>query len=170
MEEKTMTPAEQVEKFLDEMKIEYQIVHHPVAHTTEEADSFIEGIDGVRTKTMFLTNKKKKEFYLLVMDDSKQLDFHQFEELTGAKRPKMANDDLLAQKLGLAPGIVSIFGLLNNEDHDVKIYFDKDILSEARMSFHPNINTSTIFVASNDVLQFVKNLDYDYQILELDEE
>lgn len=164
-----MEPAEQVEQALDKMNIKYQIVHHPVAHTTEEADSFIEGIDGVRTKTMFLTNKKKTECYLLVMDDSKRLDFHEFQELTGAKRPKMGNDDLLAEKLGLAPGIVSIYGLLNNKDHDVKVYFDKDIINEDRLSFHPNINTSTIFVKTNDVLQFVKNLGYEYQILELDD-
>lgn len=164
-----MEPAEQVEQALDKMNIKYQIVHHPVARTTEEADSFIEGIDGVRTKTMFLTNKKKTECYLLVMDDSKRLDFHEFQELTGAKRPKMGNDDLLAEKLGLAPGIVSIYGLLNNKDHDVKVYFDKDIINEDRLSFHPNINTSTIFVKTNDVLQFVKNLGYEYQILELDD-
>jgi len=164
-----MKPEEKVETALDKMNIEYQLVHHPIAHTTEEADSFIEGIEGVRTKTMFLTNKKKTECYLLVMDDAKRLDFNQFQDLTGAKRPKMAHDDMLAEKLGLAPGIVSIFGLLNNIDHDVKVYFDKDILSESRMSFHPNINTSTIFVASDDVLKFVSNLGYDYQILELDE-
>lgn len=165
-----MTPAEQVEQALDQMKIPYQIVHHPVAETTAEADHYIEGIDGVRTKTMFLTNKKKTTCYLLVMDDHQRLDFHQFQELTGAKRPKMASDELLAEKLGLAPGIVSIFGLLNNTDHDVQVYFDQAILDEARMSFHPNINTSTIFVATADVLQFVKNLGYDYQVLTLEDE
>jgi len=164
-----MEPARQVAEALKKMNISYQLVQHPVAHTTEEADHFIEGIEGVRTKTMFLTNKKKTACYLLVMDDAKRLDFHQFEELTGAKRPKMGHDDLLLEKLGLEPGIVSIFGLLNNEDHDVKVYFDKAILSEQRMSFHPNINTSTIFVASDDVLQFVKNLGYEYQVLELEE-
>jgi len=162
-------PDKQVEEALKKMNIQYQIVHHAVAHTTEEADKFIEGIDGVRTKTMILTNKKKTECYLLVMDDAKRLDFHQFEELTGAKRAKMGHDDLLFEKLGLEPGIVSIFGLLNNKDHDVKVYFDKAILSEKRMSFHPNINTSTIFVDSDDVLKFVKNLGYDYQILELED-
>jgi len=161
-------PAKQVEEALEKMNIQYQIVHHAVAHTTEEADKFIEGIEGVRTKTMFLTNKKKTACYLLVMDDAKRLDFHQFEELTGAKRVKMGHDDLLFEKLGLKPGIVSIFGLLNNQDHDVQVYFDKAILREQRMSFHPNRNTSTIFVASDDVLKFVKNLGYDYQILELE--
>ena len=143
---------------------------HPAAETTEEADAYIEGIEGVRTKTMFMTNKKKTSFYLLVMDDAKRLDFHEFQDLTGAKRVKMASSEALKEKLGLEPGIVSVFGLINNQERDVKVYFDKAILSEARMSFHPNENTHTIFVASNDVLAFVKAQGYEPEILDLEEE
>ncbi len=164
-----MNPTEQVTQTLDKMAIPYQLVHHPVAETTAEADHYIEGIEGVRTKTMFLTNKKKTACYLLIMDDQQRLDFHQFQELTGAKRPKMASDDLLAEKLGLQPGIVSIFGLLNNAEHDVQVYFDQAIMDEARMSFHPNDNTSTIFVATADLLKFIKNLGYDYSVLKLED-
>lgn len=54
-----MTPDEQVKKALDKLHINYQIVRHPAVYTTEEADRYIEGITGMRTKTMFLTNKKK---------------------------------------------------------------------------------------------------------------
>lgn len=50
------------------------MVEHPAALTTQEADYYIEGMEGVRTKSMFLTNKKKTAFYLLIMDDQKQLD------------------------------------------------------------------------------------------------
>lgn len=164
-----MESVQPVKQALDQMGIRYQVVEHPVARTTAEADHYIEGIAGVRTKTMFLTNKKKNAFYLLIMDDQQRLDFHQFQELTGAKRPKMASDELLFEKLGLQPGIVSIFGLLNNIDHDVQVYFDQAIIDEARMSFHPNSNTSTIFVATADLLKFIRHLGYDYQVLALDD-
>lgn len=50
------------------------MVEHPTALTTQEADYYIEGMEGVRTKSMFLTNKKKTIFYLLFMDDQKQQD------------------------------------------------------------------------------------------------
>lgn len=155
---------------LDQMGIQYQIVSHPAVTTTEAADAYIEGIEGVRTKTMFLTNKKKTAFYLLVMDDAKRLDFHEFQDLTGAKRVKMASSEALKEKLGLEPGVVSIFGLLNNQDRDVQVYFDKAILSEARMSFHPNVNTRTIFVATDDVLAFMKSQGVEPKILELSDE
>lgn len=60
-----------VEETLNKLNIPFEIVEHEPALTTEQADSFIEGIEGVRTKTMFLTNKKKTAYYLLIMDDKK---------------------------------------------------------------------------------------------------
>ena len=59
---------------LTALNIDFQLVEHEPALTTEQADQFIEGISGVRTKTMFLTDKKKRRFYLVIMDDSQRLD------------------------------------------------------------------------------------------------
>lgn len=115
---------------LKELNIPFEIVEHPPALTTEEADTFIKGIDGVRTKSMFLTNKKKTAYYLLIMDDQKRLNMEQFKEITQANRIKMASSDSLMQKMKLPPGVVSIFGLLNNDDHDIHVYFDQEILDE----------------------------------------
>ena len=157
-----------VKETLDKMGIPYEIVEHPAAHTTEEADEYIKGKEGVRTKTMFMTNKKKTEFYLLVMDDAKRLDFHEFQDLTNTKRIKMASAESLKEQMGLEPGIVSIFGLINNHEKNIHVYFDRAILDEKTMTFHPNVNTRTIFVASKDVLKFVKEMGYDYQILDLE--
>lgn len=154
---------------LKELNIPFEIVEHPPALTTEEADTFIKGIDGVRTKSMFLTNKKKTAYYLLIMDDQKRLNMEQFKEITQANRIKMASSDSLMQKMKLPPGVVSIFGLLNNDDHDIHVYFDQEILDEKRMSFHPNVNTKTIFVDTPDVLKFVEALDYNYQKIELND-
>ena len=69
-----------LEDKLKSLDIPFEIVEHPPALTTEEADKYIEGIPGVRTKTMFLTNRKKTEFYLLIMDDQKDLDMKAFKE------------------------------------------------------------------------------------------
>ena len=80
-----MTPYETVKNKLDELGIEFQLVEHEAAFTTEQADKYIEGIEGVRTKTMFLTDKKKTQWFLLVMDDANRLDMARFEEITGAK-------------------------------------------------------------------------------------
>lgn len=138
---------------LTDLGIAFEVVEHEPALTTEQADSFIEGIDGVRTKTMFLTNKKKTQYYLLIMDDQKQLDMDRFKELAGANRIRMASADSLYDKMLLPPGVVSPFGLLNNRDKDILVYIDQDIMPEKRMSFHPNTNEKTIFVETPDLVR-----------------
>lgn len=158
---------EQVIDKLKELDIEYQIVEHEPALTTEQADKFIEGIDGVRTKTMFLTNKKKKDFYLIIMDDAKRLDMDTFKDIVEEKQIKMASENCLFEKMMLPPGVVSPFGLLNNTEKDIQVYFDREITNEDRMSFHPNTNEKTIFIKTEDLLVFLKNIGYTINIVEL---
>ncbi|ASS40920.1 prolyl-tRNA editing protein [Eubacterium minutum ATCC 700079] len=152
---------------LKELNIQYQLVEHEPALTTEQADKFIEGIEGVRTKTMFLTNKKKKKFYLVIMDDAKRLDMNKFKNIVEEKQIKMASEDTLFEKMLLPPGVVSPFGLLNNKDKDIQIYFDKEIMNEDRMSFHPNTNEKTIFIRTDDLFKFIEAIGFLPNVIEL---
>ncbi len=156
-----------IEEKLMELNITYQLVEHEPALTTEQADKFIEGIEGVRTKTMFLTNKKKKKFYLVIMDDTKRLDMDKLKKIVEEKQIKMASEDSLYEKMMLPPGVVSPFGLLNNADKDIQVYFDQEILNEKRMSFHPNTNEKTIFIKTTDLFSFLESLGYSVNIIEL---
>lgn len=162
-----MDPYLAVKEKLKELDISFELVEHEPALTTEQADSFIEGIDGVRTKTMFLTNKKKTAYYLLIMDDKKMLDMDLFKDLVGANRIRMASADSLFEKMKLPPGTVSPFGLLNNESKDIEVYFDKEIMDEKRMSFHPNTNEKTLFLDTKDILRFLEDIGYTPHIIEL---
>lgn len=158
---------EQVINELDRLGIKYGMVDHPAAETTEEADKYIEGHEGVRTKTMFLKGKKH-HFYLVIMDDKKPMKFKEFEELTGAKRVSMARPDDLKEQLGSHAGVVSPFGLMNNEAHNVQVYFDKDMLAESPvLTFHPNVNTHTIFIKTSDLLDFIKEQGYEPETIDL---
>lgn len=151
---------------LQRLNIPYQIVDHPAAETTAQADQYIVGYEGVRTKSMFLRDKKQ-HFYMVIMDDAKPLNFHKLQDITGAKRVSMAKPaDIMAQ-LGLVPGIISPFGLMNNTKHNVQVYFDKEMLQEPILTFHPNENTHTIFLQSRDVMKFLTAHHYDYQIIDL---
>lgn len=69
--------------------------------------------------------------------------------------------------MSLPAGVVSPFGLLNNADKDIQVYFDKEIMSEKRMSFHPNTNEKTLFLDSTDLLKFLEAIGYQAHILEL---
>lgn len=158
------------QELLDELQkldIKYEMVDHPAAKTTAEADAYIAGKIGVRTKSMFLKDKKKN-FYLVIMDDAKRMDFKEFQELTGTKRTSMAHDSDIEDQLGLEAGIVSPFGIMNNAAHNIQIYFDQDMLAEnIPLTFHPNINTHTIFLSAADLMKFIKAQGFDYQIIDL---
>ena len=116
---------------------------------------------------MFLTNKKKRNFYLVILDDAKRLDMDKFKDLVDEKQIKMASPESLMEKMQLVPGIVSPFGLLNNEDKDIKVYIDKEIIEEERMSFHPNTNEKTLFIDTPDLLTYLEAIGYPANIVEL---
>lgn len=162
-----MDAYQQVANKLQELGIAFDVVEHPPAFTTEQADSYIEGMEGVRAKSMFLTNRKKTQYYLLIMDDKKRLDMDDFKVQVGADRIRMASLESLAEKMNLPAGTVSPFGLLNNEEKDIQVYFDKEIINEERMTFHPNTNEKTIFISTQDLFKFLQDLGYSYQVLEL---
>jgi len=100
------------------------------------------------------------------MDEVKRLDMKKCAEMLDEKEFKFASAELLAEKLGLAAGVVSPFGLLNNTAHDVPVYFDKSMLDEYRiLTFHPNENTATVFIDSGDLQRFIKNTGHEYFII-----
>ena len=158
---------EKVRSKLNELGIEVETIEHEPAVTTELADKFIEGIEGVRTKTMFLTNKKKTAYFLLIMDDSKRLDMDKFKAIVSEKQIKFASENSLFEKMLLPPGVVSPFGLLNSDDKAIKVFFDKEIMSEDRLSFHPNTNEKTIFISTSDILSFIDAIGYEAEIIEI---
>ena len=158
---------DKVKEYLNSMGIQFKIVEHEPAYTTEEADKYIEGHDGVRTKTMFICNKKKTNYYMIIMDDTKRLDMNKFKEIVSEKQMKMTSEESLKEKLGIKTGMVSPFGLLNNDEKDVKIYMDKEIITEEIMTFHPNDNTKTLFITTKDLFKYLENIGYEINIIEL---
>ena len=152
---------EEVKEFLDKLNIKYDIVFHPAVFTTEEADKYIEGMEGVPSKTIFMAGKKDTTFYLFILDDTKRLNIKELNEIVDDKL-HFGKEEHLKEKMGLVPGMVSIFGLLNNKDHDIKVYIDKELSKENKITFHPNDNTATIFISISDMIKFLENLDYNY--------
>lgn len=158
---------EEVFKELEKMGIKYEVVNHPPALTTQEADDYIEGKEGVRSKTMFMSDKKKRNFYLLILDDTKRLDIKKIGEIIGEKSLRLGSAENLKEKMNLEFGVVSLFGLLNNSEKDIKVYIDKELLNEKIITFHPNENNATVFIKMDDMFKFLENLEYKYEIIEM---
>lgn len=99
------------------------------------------------------------------MDGKKRMNMAAFADKVQAKRVKMASAESLFEKMRLLPGMVSPFGLLNNYEKDIKVYFDRDILTGQRMSFHPNTNEKTIFLDPIDLINYIKSIGYDIRTI-----
>src|SRR3954452_18192877 len=140
---------------LNELGIQFTRHEHPPVATVEEANRHWEGIDATHCKNLFLRNQKGDRHYLVVLVASKKADLKAVATQIGDGKLSFASPDRLMSHLGVTPGSVSPFGLINDRDHAVRVVLDRDFQSAARLAFHPNINTATFTVARADFTKFL---------------
>jgi Ala-tRNA(Pro) deacylase len=140
---------------LDELGIAYTRHEHPPVATVEEAVHHWADIDATHCKNLFLRNQKGNRHYLVVVEHSKRVDLRALADQIGDGKLSFGSPDRLMAQLGLTPGSVSPFGLINNGDRAVRVVIDRDLKSAPRLSFHPNINTATLTIAASDFDKFL---------------
>jgi Ala-tRNA(Pro) deacylase len=140
---------------LRELGIAYTRHEHPPAATVEEAEPHWAEIDATHCKNLFLRNQKGDRHYLVVLVASKKADLRAVADQIGDGKLSFASPERLMKHLGLTPGSVSPFGLINDHAHAVRVVLDRDLKTASRLSFHPNINTRTYVIASDDFMRFL---------------
>ena len=141
---------------LTELGIAFTRHEHPPVATVDEASAHWEGIDATHCKNLFLRNQKGSRHYLVVLTASKRADLRAVADQIGDGKLSFASAERLMTHLGLTPGSVSPFGLINDRAHAVRVVLDRDLKSAARLAFHPNINTVTVTVAAADFARFLE--------------
>jgi Ala-tRNA(Pro) deacylase len=141
---------------LAELGIDFERHEHPPVETVAEAERYWSGIDATHCKNLFLRNQKGSRHYLVVLLHSKRADLRAVAEQIGDGKLSFGSPERLMTHLGLAPGSVSPFGLINDRHHSVRVVLDRDLKSARRVSFHPNINTATYVVSSADFARFLE--------------
>ena len=136
---------------LDERGIPYETFHHEAVFTVAEGDAAGVPDLGAHTKNLFLRDDKKHPFFLVTALVATQVDLRHLHERLGSRRLSFASAELLKEKLGLEPGSVTPFGVLNDASHEVTLVFDEG-LRHARFDAHPLVNTATLYVEMDDVL------------------
>src|SRR5215212_3316087 len=136
-----MDPAPPVYAALDALGIPYERHEHAAVFHAEDASKYWDPIAGVQCKNLFLRNKKGDRHYLVVLEISKRADLKEIERLVAT--------------LGLTPGSVSPFGLINDADGSVRVLIDQDLKGADRLIFHPNINTASVVVSWADLETFL---------------
>jgi Ala-tRNA(Pro) deacylase len=128
---------------------------HPPVFTVDEAVEHWAGIDATHCKNLFLRNKKGNRHYLVVLEHRKSADLRRLAEQVGDDRLSFASPERLQAHLGLTPGAVSPFGLVNDASRSVQVIVDADLRDAARLAFHPNVNTATIVISGADFARFL---------------
>ncbi|MGN0170635.1 MAG: prolyl-tRNA synthetase associated domain-containing protein [Lachnospiraceae bacterium] len=154
---------------LDELGIAYDRVDHEEAMTMEacaEIDKVL--APAVICKNLFLCNAQKTRFYLLMIRDDKKFKTKEISHQIGSPRLSFAPAEFMEEYLDITPGSVSVLGLMNDAENHVQLLIDRDLLAADRFGCHPCINTSSLRLGMQDILEkFLPRIHHDYLVVEL---
>lgn len=140
---------------LDTLDIPYEKHEHPAVFTVGEAQKYDGQINAGKSKNLFLRNKKGNIHYLAVVESTRKVDLKQLAATLHESTLSFASPERLLTHLGLTPGSVSPFGLINNTDKSVRVIIDKGLMEHPTVAFHPNINTATLVIRTEDFKKFL---------------
>lgn len=148
---------------LDSLGIEYCRIDHTPAGKMEACREIDERLGVVICKNLFLCNRQKTRFYLLMMPADKPYRTRIFSKLAGSSRLSFGTPEDMERLLDLTPGSVSILGLMNDKDCVVKLYIDQDVLDGEYIGCHPCINTSSLRMKTAEVVEkFLPAVHHEY--------
>ena len=137
---------------LDELGVQYQRIDHEPAMTMEACAEIDRVLDATICKNLLLCNRQCTSFYLLMLPGEKTFKTSAFSKQIGSSRLSFADPKYMEEYLDITPGSVSVMGLMNDHDHHVKLYMDEDILKGEHIGFHPCINTSSLRLRTEDLM------------------
>ncbi|GAA4124161.1 prolyl-tRNA synthetase associated domain-containing protein [Aminobacter aganoensis] len=153
--------------FLETLGIAVQTHEHPPLYTVADSQALRGTIPGGHTKNLFLKDKKDS-FFLVTVDEDADVDLKQIHHLIGAaSRVSFGKPEALMELLGVAPGAVTVFGLINDTSGRVRVVLDSTLMENAVINAHPLTNEATTSIAAADLLQFVKATGHDPVILKV---
>jgi len=167
-----MESRKKVYSILKDLNIEYTEHEHKAVFTVDEANALDINLPGKHCKNLFLRNRKGNIHYLLVIEDHKRVDLKNLAREIESTPLSVASEERLFKYLGLTPGsvtpfglindtqkeveVLTPFGLINDTQKEVEVLIDKDLAYGDYVNFHPNINTSTLTIAYKDFEKFLK--------------
>ena len=138
---------------LDSLGISYQRIDHEAAMTMEACAAVDEVLEATICKNLLLCNRQNTDFYLLMIEGSKQFRTSTFSKQIGSSRLSFAKPEYMEQFLDITPGSLSVLGLMNDRDHRVELIIDRDILDGEFFGCHPCINTSSLRLKTSDLME-----------------
>jgi Ala-tRNA(Pro) deacylase len=162
-----MRGQKELYSLLVELEISYDYHEHPPLATINDAIIHWKDYNSGRCKNIFFRNHKGDKHYLVILEHLRQLNIHDLEKRLLQGKLTFASDQRLKKHLGLEPGSVSPFGLINDKEKHVHIFIDEKLNESDRLAFHPNVNTATLVISKNDFLRFLDHTGNTYEFIRL---
>ena len=154
-------------QFLAENDIEYERHDHPAVYTVEEASRLVPELPAVKTKNLFLHDKKGQRHFLIIVPADKRVDIKALPDLVGANRLSFGSAERLRKYLGVEPGAVTLFAIFNDPECKVELIVDASLWSAEAFQFHPLVNTSTLVMSRENLTRFIELSGHEARVLDI---
>lgn len=161
------TKKDKVLQVLNALHINFDIYEHPPAPTIEEAQKYWKDIEAMHCKNIFFRNHKGDRHYLVIIEHTANLAIHDLEKRLKQGKLSFASPERMGKYLGVTPGSVSPFGLINDINHHVHLFLDETLLKATKISFHPNRNTYSVVIDFRDFIRFLEWTGNSFEFLQL---
>ncbi len=162
-----MRGQKELYELLEKLNIEFEYHEHPPLATIEDAKIHWQDYNSGRCKNIFFRNHKGDRHYLVVLEHLSQLNIKDLEKRLRQGKLSFASDLRLKKYLGVEPGSVSPFGLINDSEHHVHLFIDETLNESERLTFHPNVNTASLVVSKSDFIRFLTDVGNSYEFIKL---
>jgi Ala-tRNA(Pro) deacylase len=152
---------------LADLGIQYERYDHAAVFTCEESHAAVPNHASIQTKNLFLRDKRGRRHILLITTCEKAVDIKEFTEQIDADRLSFGSPERMMKYLGVEPGSVTVFGLINDSANAVELYVDEELWGAEAWRCHPLVNTATLVVARRDVERFVAHTGHKPRVLKL---
>ena len=142
-------------RILNDNGFEYFVEEHAPLFTVEDSKSLRGQIEGAHSKNLFLKDAKAN-FFLISIEESASIDLKKKMQQIQSKKLSFSKSEYLQDILGIEPGSVSPFALLNDTKKQVKFYLDRSFLDSETVNFHPLINTATVNISPQNLIELIE--------------
>ncbi|WP_373482797.1 prolyl-tRNA synthetase associated domain-containing protein [Acetobacterium sp.] len=152
---------------LDDAKISYRSVEHQAVYTIDEMKKLNLPDADCIAKNLFVRDDKKKHFYLISVQEEKQVDLKNLRETIGSRRLSFASEKDLQEIMGLEKGSVTPFGVFNDKNKRVAVFIDERFNNRI-IAIHPNENTMTVWLKTADLVELLRTHGSSVEIINLE--
>ncbi len=157
---------QEIYELLKRKNICHEITEHPAVFSMEELPTIHIPYPDAVAKNLFVRDDKKKNYYLITVKGDKRVDLKAFRKEKGTRPLSFAAEEELKEIMQLLPGEVTPFGILNDEERRVKLFFDNSFFDfDGIIGVHPNENTATIWIQAKDLVDIIREHGNEVEII-----